>query len=68
MKYKILSSGTLVTCDGFKHTYNAIDEKLLVHQPNSALCWCQSAGEDQLERWSDTKSQARDKARLTLNA
>jgi len=59
MKYKIISNGTLVTCNGSRHTYKAVDEHKLKNQPNSALCWCQSADRDQLDRWSETAEQAR---------
>ena len=59
MKYKILSNGTLVTCNGSRHDYKAVDEHKLKNQPNSALCWCQNADQEQRERWSETEEQAR---------
>lgn len=60
MKYKILPTGTLVTCDGSRHYYKAVDEDNLKNQPNSALCWCQSADKEQAGRWSETEAAARD--------
>ncbi len=59
MKYKILSTGTLVTCDGSRHTYEAVDEDKLKNQPNSALCWCQNADKEQIARWSATEVEAK---------
>lgn len=61
MKYKILSNDTLVTCDGQRHVYKAIDEDTLIHQPHSALCWCHGAGLEQLERWSTTEEKAKER-------
>lgn len=55
MKYKILSSGILVTCDGSQHVY--YDN--LPSQLGSALCWCHNAEQEQLARWSCSEQEAR---------
>ena len=54
MKYKVLSTGTLVSCDGSRHNYH----KDVNNQPDSALCWCKTANSEQLSRWSDSISTA----------
>ena len=58
IKYKMLSNGTLCTCDGNGHTYH----KDVVGQPNTAICWCSKMDAELSARWYATEKEARENA------
>lgn len=62
-KYKLLSTGNVVRCDGGKHYYPPLGI-----QPTEALCWCHLASPEQLARWAPSEAEARAKAQTLGSA